>query len=45
MRDEIGAPGAAFIAFTDLARAAADDEDQEPEALTGAAAAMRNDFG
>ncbi|MFI1732713.1 hypothetical protein ACH40E_26595 [Streptomyces acidicola] len=33
------------LTFTDPSRAAADDEDQEPEALTGAAAAMRNDFG
>ncbi|MBA2809400.1 hypothetical protein E0500_018850 [Streptomyces sp. KM273126] len=33
------------LTFADPARAAADDEDQEPEALTGAAAAMRNDFG
>ncbi|MFF3820067.1 hypothetical protein ACFYYD_26325 [Streptomyces bluensis] len=33
------------LTFADPARAATDDEDQEPEALTGAAAAMRNDFG
>ncbi|MFJ9589854.1 hypothetical protein [Streptomyces acidicola] len=33
------------LTFTDPARAAAGDEDREPEAPTGAAAAMRNDFG
>ncbi|MGV9566441.1 hypothetical protein [Streptomyces sp. NPDC003480] len=33
------------LTFTDPSRATADDQDQEPEALTGAAAAMRNDFG
>ncbi|MEW2402704.1 hypothetical protein [Streptomyces sp. NPDC046862] len=33
------------LTFTDPARAAANDEDGEPEAPTGAAAAMRNDFG
>lgn len=33
------------LTFTDPARATADDEDREPEALTGGAAAIRNDFG
>ncbi|MER6016329.1 hypothetical protein [Streptomyces bluensis] len=33
------------LTFTDPARAVALDEDREPEALNGAAAAMRNDFG
>jgi hypothetical protein len=33
------------LTFTDPARATADDQDRKPEALTGAAAAMRNDFG
>ncbi|MBT2510758.1 hypothetical protein J7I98_34045 [Streptomyces sp. ISL-98] len=33
------------LTFTDPARAMAADEDREPEAPTGASAAMRNDFG
>lgn len=33
------------LTFTDPARAAADDQDREPEAPTGAAAVIRNDFG
>ncbi|MEU1853501.1 hypothetical protein ABZ499_30625 [Streptomyces sp. NPDC019990] len=33
------------LTFTDPAREAADDDDWEPETLTGVAAAMRNDFG
>ncbi|MFJ8363658.1 hypothetical protein [Streptomyces sp. NPDC093984] len=33
------------LTFSDPSRAAADDEGKEPKTLTGAAAAMRNDFG
>ncbi|MGW0563765.1 hypothetical protein ACWDZ4_24930 [Streptomyces sp. NPDC003016] len=33
------------LTFTDPSRATADGRDREPEAPTGAAAAMRNDFG
>ena len=33
------------LTFTDPTRAAGDEENREPEALTGAAAAMWNDFG
>jgi len=33
------------LTFTDPTRATADEENREDEALTGVAAAMRNDFG
>ena len=36
---------ARILTFTDPARVAAGDQDREPEAPTGAAAAIPNDFG